>query len=79
MDLKALANEFDISTTRVSKIQREIERMDKADLKLQQLLRQYKVKQRPHIYTNYMTGQTIFVEGGTISVYLGKDEPDFKA
>jgi len=46
LDLKALANEFDISTTRVSKIQREIERMDKADLKLQQLLRQYKVKQR---------------------------------
>ncbi|MCK5392667.1 MAG: DNA-protecting protein DprA, partial [Deltaproteobacteria bacterium] len=29
----------------VSKILREIERMDKIDLKLQQLLRQYKVKQ----------------------------------
>jgi len=28
---------------------------------------------------NYITGQTIFVEGGAMSVYLGKDEPDFKA
>lgn len=27
---------------------------------------------------NYITGQTIFVEGGAMSVYLGKDEPDFK-
>ncbi|MCI0481777.1 MAG: glucose 1-dehydrogenase [Candidatus Dadabacteria bacterium] len=28
---------------------------------------------------SYITGQTIFVEGGAMSVYLGKDEPDFKA
>lgn len=28
---------------------------------------------------NYITGQTIFVEGVAMSVYLGKDEPDFKA
>lgn len=27
----------------------------------------------------YITGQTIFVEGGALSVYLGRDEPDFKA
>lgn len=27
---------------------------------------------------SYITGQTIFVEGGAMSVYLGKDEPDFK-
>ena len=27
----------------------------------------------------YITGQTIFVEGGAMSVYLGKSEPDFKA
>jgi len=54
LDLKALANEFDISTTRVSKIQREIKRMDKADLKLQQLLRQYKVKQRPHLCCSHL-------------------------
>lgn len=27
----------------------------------------------------YITGQTIFVEGGAMSVYLGKDEPDFKS
>jgi len=26
---------------------------------------------------SYITGQTIFVEGGAMSVYLGKDEPDF--
>ncbi|MCK5709481.1 MAG: hypothetical protein KAI07_02985 [Deltaproteobacteria bacterium] len=45
LDLRTVAKEFDISTTRVSKILREIERMDKIDLKLQQLLRQYKVKQ----------------------------------
>lgn len=25
----------------------------------------------------YITGQTIFVEGGALSVYLGRDEPDF--
>lgn len=28
---------------------------------------------------SYITGQTIFVEGGAMSVYLGKDEPEFKA
>ena len=28
---------------------------------------------------SYITGQTIFVEGGAMSVYLGKGEPDFKA
>jgi len=28
---------------------------------------------------NYITGQIIFVEGGAMSIYLGKDEPDFKA
>lgn len=27
----------------------------------------------------YITGQTIFVEGGAMSIYLGKSEPDFKA
>jgi len=27
----------------------------------------------------YITGQTIFVEGGALSIYLGRDEPDFKA
>ena len=27
----------------------------------------------------YITGQTIFVEGGALSVYLGRDEPEFKA
>jgi len=26
----------------------------------------------------YITGQTIFVEGGAMSTYLGKDEPDYK-
>ena len=26
----------------------------------------------------YITGQTIFVEGGALSVYLGRDEPEFK-
>ncbi len=28
---------------------------------------------------SYITGQTIFVEGGAMSVYLGKGEPDFRA
>jgi len=45
LELKAVAEEFGISTTRVSKIQGEIERMDKTDLKLLKLLRKYKVKQ----------------------------------
>jgi glucose 1-dehydrogenase len=27
----------------------------------------------------YITGQTIFVEGGAMSIYLGKNEPEFKA
>ena len=27
----------------------------------------------------YITGQTIYVEGGAMSIYLGKSEPDFKA
>jgi REP element-mobilizing transposase RayT len=45
LELKAVAEEFGISTTRVSKIQGEIERMDKIDLKLLKLLRKYKVKQ----------------------------------
>jgi len=68
LDLKALANEFDISTTRVSKIQREIERMDKADLKLQQLLRQYKVKQRPHLFV-FPSYKQVLVKQITVSVY----------
>ncbi|MEM7007712.1 MAG: glucose 1-dehydrogenase [Thermodesulfobacteriota bacterium] len=29
--------------------------------------------------SQYITGQTIFVEGGALSVYLGREEPDFKA
>jgi len=45
LDLKTVAKEFGISTTRVSKIQGESERMDKIDLKLLKLLRKYKVKQ----------------------------------
>jgi NAD(P)-dependent dehydrogenase (short-subunit alcohol dehydrogenase family) len=28
---------------------------------------------------SYITGQTIFVEGGAMSIYLGKEEPNFKA
>ena len=28
--------------------------------------------------SQYITGQTIFVEGGALSVYLGRDEPKFK-
>ena len=31
------------------------------------------------VEASYISGQTIFVEGGAMSVYLGKDEPDFKA
>ena len=27
---------------------------------------------------SYITGQTLFVEGGAMSTYLGKDEPDYK-
>ena len=45
LDLKTVAKEFGISTTRVSKIQGEIEKMDKIDINLQKLLRKYKVKQ----------------------------------
>jgi hypothetical protein len=45
LELRAVAEKFGISTTRVSKIQGEIERMDKTDLKLLKLLRKYKVKQ----------------------------------
>jgi len=44
LDLKTVAKEFGISTTRVSKIQTETARMDKIDLKLLKLLRKYKVK-----------------------------------
>jgi len=40
-----VAKEFGIATTRVSKRQGEIERMDKVDLKLQKLFKEYKVKQ----------------------------------
>ncbi|MDA2919765.1 hypothetical protein MYX76_09785 [Desulfobacterota bacterium AH_259_B03_O07] len=43
--LKTVAKEFGIATTRVSKRQGEIERMDKVDLKLQKLFKEYKVKQ----------------------------------
>jgi hypothetical protein len=44
-ELKAVAEEFRISTTRVSKIRGQIERMDKIDPKLLKLLRKYKVRQ----------------------------------
>jgi len=40
-----LDKEFGISTTRVSKIQGEIERNNKMDPKLLNLIRKYKVKQ----------------------------------
>jgi len=40
-----LDKEFGISTTRVSKIQGEIERIDKMDPNLLNLIRKYKVKQ----------------------------------
>jgi len=42
-NLKTVAKEFGISTTRVSKIQREIEGIDKIDRKLLKLLIKYKV------------------------------------
>ncbi len=45
LDLKTVAKEFGISTTRVSKIQGEIERIDKMDPNLLNLIRKYKVKQ----------------------------------
>ena len=44
LGLKNVAEEFGISTTRVSKIQGEIEGIDKIDPKLIRLLRKYKVK-----------------------------------
>lgn len=45
LDLNTVAKEFGISTTWVSKIQREIEGIDKIDRKLLKLLIKYKVKQ----------------------------------
>ena len=45
LGLKNVAEEFGISTTRVSKIQGEIEGIDTIDPKLIRLLRKYKVKQ----------------------------------
>jgi len=45
LDLKTVAKEFGISTTRVSKIQGEIEGIDQIDPKSLKLLKQHKVKQ----------------------------------
>jgi chromosomal replication initiation ATPase DnaA len=45
LHLKTVANGFGISTTRLSKIQGEIQGTDKIDPKLIRLLRAYKVKQ----------------------------------
>ena len=43
LDLKTVAKEFGISTTRVSKIQGEIEGIDQIDPKSLKLLKQHKV------------------------------------
>ena len=43
-ELKAVAGEFRISMTSVSKMHEEIERMGEIDLRLQKMFRRYKVR-----------------------------------
>lgn len=44
-ELKAVTGEFSISMMSVSKMHEEVERMDEIDLRLQTMLRRYKVRQ----------------------------------